>query len=100
MAMRKETWRLADIMRRRSAFMVYKGRIKNGVVVIEGGSRPPEGAEVNISVVADDQSLPGGNNVDRSSLRRLLLSVAGKAQGLPSDAAKNIDHYLYGLPKV
>jgi hypothetical protein len=28
-----------------------------------------------------------------------LLEVAGSAQGLPSDLARNHDHYLHGAPK-
>jgi hypothetical protein len=28
-----------------------------------------------------------------------LLELAGKADDLPADASRNVDHYLYGLPK-
>jgi hypothetical protein len=41
--------------------------------------------------------------VDRESavrdLSRRLLSVAGKATGLPSDFAEQHDHYVHGVPK-
>ena len=36
---------------------------------------------------------------DIDALRDLLLSVAGKAQGLPPDLAAQHDHYLHGQPK-
>jgi len=32
-------------------------------------------------------------------LSALLMAVAGKASGLPSDLAENHDHYLHGTPK-
>ena len=33
------------------------------------------------------------------TLGQKLLKYAGKAVGLPPDAARNHDHYLYGTPK-
>ena len=33
------------------------------------------------------------------SIGKKLLTLAGKAKGLPSDFAANHDHYLHGLPK-
>jgi hypothetical protein len=33
------------------------------------------------------------------SVGAALLKLAGKAKGLPADAARNLDHYLYGRPK-
>ncbi|MBM4039336.1 MAG: hypothetical protein FJ290_12550 [Planctomycetes bacterium] len=71
--------------------MTYKGRVKNGVVVLDRRTRLPEGAEVRVSV---EQPRDG-----RDSLSRLLLKYAGKAKGLPRDLARNHDHYLYGTPK-
>ena len=71
--------------------MTYKGRVKNGVVVLDRRTRLPEGAEVKVSV---EQPQDG-----RDPLSRLLLKYAGKAKGLPRDLARNHDHYLYGTPK-
>jgi hypothetical protein len=33
------------------------------------------------------------------SLTQVLSRFAGKARTLPEDAAENLDHYLYGVPK-
>jgi hypothetical protein len=71
--------------------MTYKGCVRNGVVVLKGRAKLPEGAEVKVTVE------PAGS--DRASLSRLLLKYAGKAKGLPRDLARNHDHYLYGTPK-
>jgi len=73
--------------------MVYKGHIKNGKVVFDEQATPPEGAAVRVEVVEETADQP-------ESLHQFLLSIAGKAVGLPADAAINHDHYLYGTPKV
>jgi hypothetical protein len=44
-----------------------------------------------------EQSSVTQDGVD--SLREMLLSFAGAANGLPADMAHNHDHYLYGVPK-
>jgi hypothetical protein len=72
--------------------MVFKGHIKNGTIVLDESAPLPEGAEVRVEVVEA--------GAEPSSLRDFLLSIAGKAEGLPPDASTNLDHYLYGLPKV
>ena len=72
--------------------MVYRGRIDHGVVVLEGDACPPDGAIVNVVPV----ELPTPS-VEEDPLYRLYeLAVPS---GVP-DLAKNIDHYLYGHPKV
>ncbi len=71
--------------------MTYKGRVKNGVVVLDRRRRLPEGTEVKVSVERPSDG--------RDPLSRLLLKYAGKARGLPSDLARNHDHYLYGTAK-
>jgi hypothetical protein len=78
--------------------MVYRGRVKNGVVVLEGRARLEEGAEVSVRPLRK----PARSGVRRklpATLYERLKSVAGKAKGLPPDASINHDHYLYGLPK-
>jgi hypothetical protein len=70
----------------------YTGQVENGVVVFdEGTPRPPEGIKVCV--------VPSEMPPDIEALRNLLLSVAGKAEGLPSDLAALHDHYLHGQPK-
>ncbi|HOD82676.1 MAG TPA: hypothetical protein PKG77_14750 [Phycisphaerae bacterium] len=75
--------------------MTYRGRVKDGIVVVEGPECPPEGAQVSIRV------LKGRRRKQRkpSSMYEHYKSVIGTAKGLPPDASVNHDHYLYGLPK-
>ncbi len=75
--------------------MSYRGRVRNGVVEFEDGPVPPEGTAVRIEPVetADQEA------ADADELAREMLKIAGTARGLPSDFARNHDHYLYGTPK-
>lgn len=72
--------------------MVYRGRIDCGVLVLDGGEHLPDGTVVD--VVPVELNVPTG---DTESLYRLdeLAVPTGIA-----DLALNIDHYLYGHPKV
>lgn len=69
--------------------MTYRGKVKDGVIVLDDGNHLPEGMDVQV------QPLPPGI----PALRQTLLKYAGVAKGLPRDAARNHDHYLYGTPK-
>jgi hypothetical protein len=73
--------------------MTYTGKVKGGVVVIEGDVKLPDGAMVQVSLLdygADDHG---------PSLLESLESVVGKAKGLPADAARSIDRDLYGVDR-
>ena len=70
--------------------MTYKGRVKDGVVVLEGNVKLPDGAVVHV----DLPEQPGDEN--GSTLLERLEPVVGKAKGLPADASRNIDRDLYG----
>jgi hypothetical protein len=72
--------------------MTYRGRVQGGVVVLEDQASLPEGAEVNVELAQPQPSTA-------STLGERLMELSGKAKGLPSDAALNHDHYLYGTPK-
>ncbi len=71
--------------------MVYRGHIRNGVVVLDQVPGPPEGVEVQVAVVPPDSG--------DSTLGSRLMKFAGRLEGLPSDLARNHDHYLHGAPK-
>ena len=75
--------------------MTVQGKIKNGVVVLNRGCELPEGTAVTVRPVKK-ASAP---QVQKSRARKKLLRHAGKATGLPADAARNLDHYLYGHAK-
>ena len=70
--------------------MTYRGHVENGIVVLDEPVALPEGAPVQVDLLGEDAG---------KSLYDRLKSVIGKAEGLPPDAAQNIDHYLYGQPK-
>jgi hypothetical protein len=72
--------------------MVYRGRMDHGVVVLEGDARPPEGAIVDVVVVQTDVSSNPAESIYR-------LDELATPSGIP-DLALNLDHYLYGHPKV
>ena len=71
--------------------MTYRGRVKNGVIVLEPPAVLPEGAEVEISALAADETIP--------TLAERYRDIIGIVDGLPPDASINHDHYLYGAPK-
>ena len=75
--------------------MVYKGTVKNGVVVLADGQRLPDGTQVTI------EPLPKLAPKDKAQpdFVREALEIAKGMEGLPSDLARNHDHYLYGRPK-
>ncbi len=77
--------------------MVYRGRVENGLIQLEGSVTLPEGIEVRVETVP---STPGGESERRGlSLYERLRPIIGAAKGLPPDASVNVDHYLYGHPK-
>lgn len=73
--------------------MTYKGKVKNGVVVVQDGVSLPENAEVNIELVK-----PGKSEAS-PSWAEVFKDVIGKVDDLPPDMAENHDHYIHGTPK-
>jgi hypothetical protein len=71
--------------------MTYRGKVKNGVVVLDPPAVLPEGAEVQI-ISTNGEPLP-------PTWAEVFKDVIGKAEGLPADSSINHDHYLYGTPK-
>jgi hypothetical protein len=71
--------------------MTYRGHIKNGMVVLDSLASLPEGAEVEVRCIEEDENIP--------TLYERLKDMIGIADGLPSDSSINHDHYLYGAPK-
>jgi hypothetical protein len=76
--------------------MTLLGHVKNGRIELDTPVALPEGAIVQIEVTVP---APSPKDVEDTSLAQMLLKYAGKAVGLPPDAARNHDHYLYGTPK-
>lgn len=74
--------------------MVYRGRVENGYVVLEDGMVLPDGTRVRVEPVGAPAA--GGNT--RSFLDE-VLEIAKTMEGLPTDLARNHDHYIHGRPR-
>lgn len=70
--------------------MSYLGEVKNGVIVLEEKASLPEGLKVRIEPLEAEEA---------PTLAERLKDFIGKATGLPSDMARNHDHYLHGQPR-
>lgn len=71
--------------------MDYTGRVRGGVVVLDGPEPIAEGTVVTIRIA---QATP-----TECTFSELFEEIAGKAVDLPPDLAENHDHYIHGLPK-
>lgn len=71
--------------------MTYRGTIKDGVVVLKDAGALPDGTVVDVHPADEPAHLPDWDEV--------LKEFIGQADGLPSDMARNHDHYLHGAAK-
>jgi hypothetical protein len=78
--------------------MTYRGRVTNGVVVLEPGVCLREGSDVQVEIVQEVPVLTELSQ-DVQNLRQGLLSFSGVIKEGPSDLARNHDHYLHGTPR-
>lgn len=78
--------------------MTYRGRMQGGVVVLDEPAGLADGTVVTVQPVTPQPSVDVVGPVP-SPMAKSLLELAGRAKGLPKDAARNHDHYLYGTPK-
>jgi len=79
--------------------MSYRGRVSNGIVVLENPKALPEGTAVRVQALKEGKlrrkKLPG----TAPDIWTKLLKLAGMAKGLPADLARNHDHYAHGAPR-
>jgi hypothetical protein len=75
--------------------MVYLGKVKNGVVVLENGTGLPDGTDVRVEPVSREEGIA----VDGLTLAEQFADVIGTVPELPADMAAQHDHYLHGAPK-
>ncbi len=76
---------------------MIRGRVHNGVVVLEDPRALRDGTEVAVKPLSRR-----GKKIQaakRPTVGAALARLAGKAKDLPPDAARNVDHYLYGHTK-
>ena len=78
--------------------MVYRGCVKNGVVVLDEPGAIKDGTSVEIEPLPRPRKRIRKPAAPRT-LYDVLKPVFGIAKGLPPDAARNHDHYLHGQPK-
>lgn len=69
--------------------MDYQGIVQNGVIVLDNGCALPEGTRVRLEPLEKQPE----------TLGQRLMRFAGIVDGLPSDMAKNHDHYIHGQPQ-
>lgn len=74
----------------RGWMMVYTGRVKQGVIVLDPPVELPEGIQVRVEAVEVSP---------QRTLAERFADVIGAANDLPEDMAENHDHYLHGAPK-
>ena len=88
--------------------MTYQGTVQNGVVVFSGGVSLPDGTHVTVlpreAESSAEVAAPPPPAFDASmSIGEPLAALGRWAETfpteLPTDLAKNHDHYLHGLPK-
>ena len=70
--------------------MTYRGRVKNGVIVLDDPTPLPEGTEVCVEPLPTPPPM---------TLADRFQNVIGQASDLPSDMAQQHDHYIHGVPK-
>jgi hypothetical protein len=74
--------------------MIVTGQVLSGQVVLDAPLPLPDGTRVEIAVQTSSiESTPADSSL------KTLLGFAGLVKDLPSDMARNHDHYLHGAPK-
>ena len=76
--------------------MTVQGIVRDGVVVLEGEERFAEGTVVTVTAVP--VPIPPVEELNENDPIYRLFELAGPG-GIP-DLSVNLDHYLYGHPKV
>ena len=74
--------------------MTYRGKVRDGIIELESGVELPEGAAVRIEL--EPKATP--QDEEESDPLWEMTKLATETN-IP-DLATNVDHYLYGHPKV
>ena len=67
--------------------MVYRGKVKNGVVVLEKGAELPDGMEVRVEPFVRDENVA----VEMPTLAEQFADVIGTVPEFPADMAAQHD---------
>lgn len=85
--------------------MTYTGHVENGLIVLENGTPLPEGTKVRVEVcippeTEPEPASPADERVEGGeTLHDALKEFIGVVDDMPSDLARNHDHYIHGAPK-
>lgn len=71
------------------------GQVIDGQIVLDDPKSLPNGVRVRIEPIESNSTDEG----QTPTLLERLGDFVGSVQGLPADASRNVDHYLYGHPK-
>jgi hypothetical protein len=83
------------VLSKETRVMTYRGHVKNGQITLDDPIELPEGAAVNVDLVAVETA---ENGQEQPTIWEKLLKLAGTVEG-PEDWARNHDHYIHGTPK-
>ena len=77
--------------------MTYQGSIQAGAIVLDEPPELPEGARVSCVLTIETHDAQAQD--PKRPCHAWLLKFAGIIKDSPPDAARNLDHYLYGRRK-
>lgn len=77
--------------------MSYKGTVAGGVIVLDAKAKLPDGTKVEVRPARQSARV----TVPMSRRERLarIDAIAATMPPIPSDFAKQHDHYIHGTPK-
>lgn len=79
--------------------MTYRGTVRKGVIVLDGGVTLNEGTMVEVHPVRSPSQGIDGRDAAQPTIWEKLAATSGRVTGLPPDAARNMDDYLYDTPQ-
>ena len=74
--------------------MTYRGKVRQGTIVLDPGVELPDGAVVRVEIELTGEATSPSDDDPLYKMADLALET-----GIP-DLATNVDHYLYGHPKA
>ena len=79
--------------------MTYRGKVtRAGTVLLDDPKALRSGTRVSVRPLKTNGAVRKATN-KIPSLYETMKPFIGKAKGLPRDASRNVDHYLYGHAK-
>jgi hypothetical protein len=76
--------------------MTYRGHVKNGVIVLDPPVALPEGCQVEVATVPEEN---GPCSHLSPTLAERYSAIIGIVESLPADLSEQHDHYIHGAPR-